>query len=327
VIEARITGTGSFLPEKRLTNDDLAKLVDTSDEWIVSRTGIRERRLLSPGEHPSQMGVAAAREALAAAGVPPQQVDLLIAATNVSEQPIPGTAPFIAAELGLSQEPAFFDLKSGCAGFVYALAFAAGAVAAGLARRALVVGIEALSRFTDWSDRRTCVLFGDGAGAVVVEASPGQAGILGVSLHGDAGKLGLLRLEAGGVRLPASEDTVRKGLHYLKMEGEGVFRSAVSMMERATREALAQAGLTPEEVDWLIPHQANLRIIRPLAARLGIPEARVVVNIDRVANTSTASIPIALDEWVRAGKIAPGQIVVLTAFGAGASYGTVVVRW
>lgn len=327
VIEARITGTGSFLPEKRLTNDDLARLVDTSDEWIVSRTGIRERRLLSPGEPPSRMGVAAAREALAAAGVAPQEVDLLIAATNVSEQPIPGTAPFIAAGLGLSQEPAFFDLKCGCAGFVYGLAFAAGAVAAGLARRALVVGIEALSRFTDWSDRRTCVLFGDGAGAVLVEASPGRAGVLGVSLHGDASKLGLLKLEAGGVRLPASQDTVRGGLHYLKMEGEGVFRSAVPMMERATREALAQAGLTPGEVDWLIPHQANLRIIRPLAARLGIPEARVVVNIDRVANTSTASIPIALDEWVRAGKIAPDQIVVLTAFGAGASYGTVVVRW
>ncbi|HHE48418.1 MAG TPA: 3-oxoacyl-ACP synthase, partial [Candidatus Acetothermia bacterium] len=181
--------------------------------------------------------------------------------------------------------------------------------------------------FLDWQDRRTCVLFGDGAGAALVVPSDGKAGVLGVSLHGDATKLHLLRIEAGGVRLPASEATVREGLHFLKMEGEGVFRAAVPMMERATREALAQAGLAPKDIDWLIPHQANLRIIRPLAARLGVPEERVVVNIDRVANTSTASIPIALDELVRAGKLKEGQIVALTAFGAGAAYGTVILRW
>ena len=327
MIEVRIAGTGSFLPSRRLTNQDLTKLVDTSDEWIVSRTGIKERRLLPPGELPSRMGVAAAQAALAATGDPEGGVDLVIAATNVPEQPIPGTAPHIAAGLELTGEPAFLDIKAGCAGFVYGLALAAAAIAGGLARRALVVGIEALSRFVDWRDRRTCVLFGDGAGAAVLEPSTGESKFLGVSLHGDASKLHLLRIEAGGVRLPASEETVQKGLHYLKMEGEGVFRAAVPMMERATREALAQAGLTPEEVDWLIPHQANLRIIRPLADRLGIPEARVVVNIDRVANTSTASIPIALDELVRSGLLKPGQVVVLTAFGAGACYGTVVLKW
>jgi len=326
VIRVRIAGTGSFLPSRRLTNQDLTELVDTSDEWIVSRTGIRERRLLPEGEPPSAMGVAAARAALEAAGGP-QEVDFLIAATNVPEQPIPGTAPHIAAGLDLPGEPAFLDLKAGCAGFVYGLALAAGAIASGLSQRALVVGIEALSRFVDWSDRRTCVLFGDGAGAVVLEPSAGEAGVLGASLHGDATKLHLLRIEAGGVRLPASLDTVSRGLHFLKMEGEGVFRSAVPMMERATREALAQAGLTPRDVDWLIPHQANLRIIRPLAARLGIPEDRVVVNIDRVANTSTASIPIALDELARSGRLKGGQVMALTAFGAGASYGTVVLRW
>lgn len=327
VLKVRVTGTGAFLPERCLTNDDLARFVDTSDEWIRSRTGIRRRHLLPEGEPPAGMGVAAARAALAEAGVDHQQVDLLIAATNVPEQPIPGTAPHIVAGLGLPEEPAFLDLKAGCAGFVYGMALAAGAISAGLFRRAVVVGIEALSRFVDWKDRRTCVLFGDGAGAVVLEPASGEAGILGVSLHGDADKLDLLRIEAGGVRLPASEETVKKGLHFLKMEGEGVFRAAVPMMERATREALAQAGLSPKDIDWLIPHQANLRIIRPLAARLGVPKERVVVNIDRVANTSTASIPIALDELVRAGKLKGGEIVALTAFGAGAAYGTVVLRW
>jgi len=327
VLKVKIAGTGAFLPERRFTNDDLAQLVETSDEWIWARTGIKERHLLSEGQPPAEMGVEAARAALAAAGMDRTQVDLLIAATNVPEQLIPGTAPHIALGLELAGEPAFLDIKAGCAGFVYALALASGCMATGLFRSALVVGIEALSRFVDWQDRRTCVLFGDGAGAALVVPSDGEAGILGVSLHGDATKLHLLRIEAGGVRLPASEATVRKGLHFLKMEGEGVFRSAVPMMERATREALAQAGLAPKDIDWLIPHQANLRIIRPLATRLGLPEERVVVNIDRVANTSTASIPIALDELVRAGKLKEGQILALTAFGAGAAYGTVVLRW
>ena len=327
MLKVKIAGTGAFLPERCLTNDDLAQLVETSDEWIRTRTGIRKRHLLPEGQPPAEMGIAAARAALAAAGIDHPQVDLLIAATNVPEQPIPGTAPHIALGLELSGEPAFLDIKAGCAGFVYGLALASGCMAMGLFRSALVVGVEALSRFVDWQDRRTCVLFGDGAGAAFVVPSDGEAGVLGVSLHGDATKLHLLRIEAGGVRLPASEATVREGLHFLKMEGEGVFRSAVPMMERATREALAQAGLAPKDIDWLIPHQANLRIIRPLAARLGVPEERVVVNIDRVANTSTASIPIALDELVRAGKLKEGQIVALTAFGAGAAYGTVILRW
>jgi len=327
VLKVKIAGTGAFLPEKRLTNDDLAQLVDTSDEWIRTRTGIRERHILEDGASPAEMGVVASQAALAAAGMSPQQVDLLVVATNVPEQLIPGTAPHVAAGLDLPQEPAFLDIKAGCAGFVYGLALAGASLQAGLARTALVVGLEALSRFVDWRDRRTCVLFGDGAGAVCLVPSQGESGVLGVSLHGDATKAHLLRIEAGGVRLPASEETVRQGLHYLKMEGEGVFRSAVPMMERATREALTQAGLSPGDVDWLIPHQANLRIIRPLAGRLGISKERVVVNIDRVANTSTASIPIALDELVRAGKLREGDIVVLTAFGAGAAYGAVVLRW
>jgi 3-oxoacyl-[acyl-carrier-protein] synthase-3 len=327
VIRIAIAGTGAYLPPKRLTNDDLVHLVDTNDEWIRTRTGISERHILSAGAIPAEMGVEAARAALAAAGRSPADVDLLVVATNVSEQPIPGTAPFIATKLNLTGDVPFFDLKAGCAGFVYGLALAGAMVAGGLAQGPLVVGTEALSRFVNWEDRRTCVLFGDGAGAAFLLPTGQERGILGVSLHGDPQKSSLLRIEAGGVRLPASEETVRKGLHWLKMEGKGVFRSAVQMMDRATREALERAGLSPQDLDWVIPHQANLRIISALAHRLSLPRERFLVNIDRVANTSTASIPILLDEAVRGGGIRPGQLVALTAFGAGACYGTVILRW
>ncbi|MBC7093192.1 ketoacyl-ACP synthase III [Candidatus Bipolaricaulota bacterium] len=327
MIKVRIAGTGSYLPPTRLTNDDLARRMDTSDEWIRTRTGIRERRILDAGAVPAEMGVAAARAALAAAGKGPADVDLLIVATNVPEEIIPGTAPYLAAALKLAKDAPFFDVTAGCAGFVYALALGGAMIAVGLAKSALVVGTEALSRFVDWEDRSTCVLFGDGAGAAVLVPTEGTAGILGVSLHGDPTKLSLLRIEAGGVRRPATVDTVREGLHFLRMEGEGLFRPAVTMMARATREALARAGLTLQDIDWVIPHQANLRIVDALAKRLGLPPERVVVNIDHVANTSTASIPIALDELARTGRVEPGQVVALTAFGAGACYGTVILRW
>lgn len=323
----RVAGTGHYLPPKVLTNVDLAGMVETSDEWIRSRTGIRERRILEDGVAPYTMGVAAAREALSAAGVPSGGIDLVIVATNVPEQPIPGTAPFVVRALSPDHEPPFFDIKAGCAGFVYGVALAGAAISSGIAGRVLLIGIEALSRFVDWNDRKTCVLFGDGAGAVVLEGTEEERGILGSSLHGDATKAGILRIEAGGVGVPASEETVRKGLHFLKMEGRGVFHAAVQMMERSTREALEAAGIPIQEVDWLVPHQANLRIIDSLVRRLGFPKERVLVNIDRVANTSTASIPILLDEAVRGGKIRDGDIVALTAFGAGACYGTVILRW
>ncbi|MCS7216886.1 MAG: ketoacyl-ACP synthase III [Candidatus Bipolaricaulota bacterium] len=326
LLPLRIAGTGAFLPAKTLTNEDLARFLDTSDEWIRTRTGIRLRHVLAEGEVPAQMGVAAAGRALAMAGKSAAEVDLLLAATNVPEEPIPGTAPHLAAGLGLKKAP-FLDVTAGCAGFLYALALAGAWLRAGLARTALVVGTEAPSRFVDWSDRATCVLFGDGAGAVVLERSAGGSGILGLALRGDPAKLHLLRIEAGGVRLPASGATVQAKKHYLQMEGKGLFRAAVGMMAEATRAAAAQAGLSLQDIDWVIPHQANLRIIEALTKRLGLPEGRVVVNIDRVANTSTASIPIALDELVRAGKVEGGQILALTAFGAGASYGTVILRW
>ena len=322
---ARISGTGSHLPAKNVTNEQLATWVDTSDEWIVQRTGIRSRHLLEESDIPADMGIEAGKQALEAANVSPEQVDLLLVATNFPDMICPGSAPFIADGLGLGSAP-FFDLKAGCSGFVYGIAVASGLIESGLFQRVLVVGIEALSRVTDWTDRRTCVLFGDGAGAALFEPGTDTSGILGTSLYGDAAKSMFLHMPAGGTRTPASPETLAEHGHFLKMEGAGVFRSAVAMMEKATLTALTDAGLTLADVDWIIPHQANQRIIDALVRKLDVPEDRVIVNLDRVANTSTASIPIALDEEVRSGKIQPGDIVVMTAFGAGVTYGAVVVR-
>ncbi|MCX6096053.1 MAG: ketoacyl-ACP synthase III [Candidatus Bipolaricaulota bacterium] len=321
----RVVASGSSLPARCVTNADLAKVIDTSDAWVVQRTGIRTRFLLEAAEEPSAMGVEAGKKALAQAKVLPDQVDLLVVATNFPDMICPGSSPFVSAGLGLRGSP-FFDLTAGCTGFVYGLVVADGLIRAGLYGHVLLIGLEALSRVTDWSDRRTCVLFGDGAGAVLLEKGDPDEGILGSALYGDHEKLFLLHLPAGGTRAPASRETVDKGEHYLKMEGAGVFRSAVPMMEESTRQALAVAGLTLEDVDWVIPHQANIRIIDSLTHRLGVDPEHVIVNIDRVANTSTASIPIALDEGLRSGRIARGDVVVLTAFGAGATYGAVVLR-
>ena len=324
-MRARITGTGSYIPDKIVTNEQLEAIVDTSSEWIVKRTGIRSRHLLTESEIPSDMGVAAGKQALEAAHVSPEQVDLLIAATNFPDMICPGSAPFIADGLGLGNTP-FFDLKAGCSGFVYGLGVANGLIESGLFPRILVVGIEALSRVTDWTDRRTCVLFGDGAGAALLEKGNGTSGILGTALYGDAAKSLFLHMPAGGTRTPASPDTLEQRGHFLKMEGSGVFRNAAPMMERATLAALANANLTLADVDWVIPHQANQRIIDALVKRLDIPDDRVIVNLDRVANTSTASIPIALDEDIRSGKIQPGDVIVMTAFGAGVTYGAIVAK-
>ena len=322
---ARITGTGSYLPSKLITNKQLESLVDTSSEWIVQRTGIRSRHLLEDSETPSDMGVEAGRLALEAANVASEDVDLLLVATNFPDMICPGSAPFIAEALCLTNAP-FFDLKAGCSGFVYGVAVANGLIESGLFPRVLVVGLEALSRVTDWTDRRTCVLFGDGAGAVLLEPGTESSGVLGTALFGDAEKAMFLHLPAGGTRTPASPDTLAQGGHFLKMEGSGVFRNAAPMMEKATMAALADANLDLSDVDWIIPHQANQRIVDALVRRLDVPEEQVIVNLDRVANTSTASIPIALDEEIRSGKIHPGDVIVMTAFGAGVTYAAIVVR-
>ncbi|MGB2983883.1 MAG: beta-ketoacyl-ACP synthase III [Candidatus Bipolaricaulia bacterium] len=322
---SRITGCGSYLPETCVTNDDLANRVETSAEWIVQRTGIRTRYLLRDDELPSEMSVIAGRRALEDAGVAAGDVDLLLVATNFPDMICPGSAPFIAEGLGLGSAP-FFDLKAGCSGFVYGLAVADGLLRAGLFRRVLLIGAEALSRVTDWEDRRTCVLFGDGSGAVVLESGEPEKGVLASALFGDPEKTLFLHIPGGGTRMPASSETLATRSHFVKMEGAGVFRHAGPMMEEATLTALDAAKIPLTDVDWVIPHQANTRIIDSLVRRLGVPEERVIVNLDRVANTSTASIPIALDEARRDGRIKDGDIVVMTAFGAGVTYGAVVMR-
>lgn len=321
----RITGSGSYLPESCVTNDDLAERVDTSDEWIVQRTGIHTRYLLRDDELPSEMGVVAGRRALESAGGSAGDVDLLLVATNFPDMICPGSSPFIAEGLELGLTP-FLDLKAGCTGFVYGLAIADGLLRAGAFRRILLIGTEALSRVTDWEDRRTCVLFGDGAGAVVLEQDEKHEGVLGTALFGDPEKTLLLHLPGGGTRMPVSSDVIERGAHYLKMEGSGVFRHAVPMMEKATYAALEAAGIALSDVDWVIPHQANARIVDSLVRRLRVVPERVIVNLERVANTSTASIPIAFDEARRDGRIKDGDLVVMTAFGAGVTYGAVVMR-
>lgn len=322
-----IAGIGCAVPEQRLTNADLAKLVETSDEWITARTGIRERRILRGDEDPAELGIAASRQAIESAGLAPQDIDFLITATNVSQMLVPGSSPFICAGLQIGREIPFFDLIAGCTGFVYALKVASDLVSFGSYRNVLVVGLEALSRFTDWHDRSTCVLFGDGAGAAVVRKMPKDRGILASSLAADSSKWDLLHIEAGGIKTPASVKTVEKRQHYLRMAGSEVFKSAVQMMEETTAKALADVGLTKDDVDWVVPHQANLRIITSFAKRFGISMEKVVVNIERYANTSTASIPIALTEAVADGRIKPGDLIVLTAFGAGVTYGAILLRW
>jgi 3-oxoacyl-[acyl-carrier-protein] synthase-3 len=322
---ARILGIGSHVPERTLSNADIERLVDTSDEWIVQRTGIRTRHILDDAELPSDMSVVAGRRAIEAAGLAPDDIDLLLISTTFPDMICPGSAPFIAEGLGLGNAP-FFDLKAGCTGFVYGLGVGDALVRAGLCKHPLVIGAEALSRVVDWTDRSTCILFGDGAGAVVLGPGEPDTGVLGTALYGDAEKALLLHLLAGGTRTPASHETVERREHYIRMEGSGVFRNAAPMMERATLDALDAAGLELGDVDWIIPHQANVRIIDALVRRLDVAPERVVTNLDRVANTSAASIPIALDEAVRAGTIRPGHVIVVTGFGAGVTYGAVIVR-
>ena len=326
-----ILGVGASVPEKRLTNHDLEGMVSTSDEWITQRTGIRERRILREGEDPTVLGIEAAREALSAAGLGAEDLELVITASNVQIMPVPGSSALILDRLpggdrSRAMHVPFFDIVAGCTGFIYALEVARRMFCGGY-RRILVIGLEALSRFTNWQERETCVLFGDGAGAVVVGPVEGARGILSSYLAAESAKWPLLRVEAGGTKIPASRETVASGQHFLKMEGRGVFEEAVKMMEQASLHALKQAHVTKEEVAWFVPHQANMRILKAFARRLDIPWSKILVNIDRYGNTSTASIPLALAEAVRDNRLCEGDLVVLTGFGAGVTYGASVIRW
>jgi 3-oxoacyl-[acyl-carrier-protein] synthase-3 len=323
---AVVTGLGTYVPEKRLTNADLEAMMETSDDWIVSRTGIRERRIAGPGETASSMGAHAARRALRDAGLSEAQVDWLICATNTGDTVFPATAARILDRLG-GVRAAAFDVQAGCTGFVYGLTLGAALIEARMASRILVVGTDVLSSIVDWEDRSTAVLFGDGAGAVVLEGVLSAHGILGSYVQADGSGGPLLMLPAGGSAMPASPATLARRQHYLKMSGNDVFRFAVRALPEAIEQALARAGLTGRDIDLLVPHQANQRIIDAAVRRFGLRSDQVVVNIDRYGNTSVASIPLALEDARADGRLKADQTVVLGAFGAGLTWGAVVLRW
>lgn len=316
---ARIIATGSYLPARILTNRDLEAMVDTSDAWIVSRSGIRERHIADPGEETSDLATRAAERALAAAELGPADVDLIVVATTTPDMIFPSTACIVQDKLGVRQGAAF-DVQAVCSGFVYALALADRMVASGAHRTALVIGAEIYSRILNWKDRTTCVLFGDGAGAVVVTRSD-EAGILGSKLCADGSKRGILKVP-GQVRNNAvyGDPTVH-------MDGQAVFKFAVSAMADVCLDTLAQAGLNASDVNWLVPHQANIRIIDATARKMDLPPERAIVTVDRHGNTSAASIPLALDVAVRDGRIQPGQIVQMVGVGGGFTWGSVLARW
>jgi 3-oxoacyl-[acyl-carrier-protein] synthase-3 len=302
--------------------------IDTSDEWIVSRSGIRERHIAAPGEMTSDMAVHAARLALADAKLQPADIDLLVIATITPDMPMPATACSVQHKLGLSTSTACFDLNAACSGFIYALDTACAMIGSGRYRHALVIGVEKLSSIVDWTDRTTCVLFGDGAGAAVIGASPRPAvGLIGAKLGSYGDCVDLLCIPAGGSNTPASAASLASRDHFLKMKGKEVFKYAVRGMEEAARDILEQHGIAANQINLVIPHQANRRIIESIAQYLELPMERFFVNLDRYGNTSAASIPIALDEARRAGRINPGDLTLLVAFGAGLTYGSALIRW
>jgi len=313
-----ILGTGSALPKQRVSNDDLAQRVDTSDEWIVARTGIRFRHIAGEGETTATLGAQAARHALAAANVQADTIDLIILATATPDQTFPASATKVQALLGIPDCIAF-DVAAVCSGFLYALSVADSMIRTGAARRAIVIGAETFSRILDWEDRTTCVLFGDGAGAVVLEGQEGEAGILSTKLHADGRHNELLYVDGG----PSTTGTVG----HVRMKGSEVFRHAVVNLATVMSEVLDTTGLTPADVDWVVPHQANARILDATARKLGLSADRIVVTVDQHANTSAASVPLALDTAVRDGRIQRGQLLVLEAMGGGFTWGAAAVRY
>ncbi|PTX61251.1 3-oxoacyl-[acyl-carrier-protein] synthase-3 [Melghirimyces profundicolus] len=321
-----IIGTGAYLPEKVLTNADLEKMVDTNDEWIVSRTGIRERRIAAEDQASSDLATEAARRALEDAGVDPEELDLIIVATVTPDMLFPATACLVQDRLG-AEKAATFDLSAACTGFLYGLASASQFIQSGMYRYALVVGVDCLSKITDYTDRNTCVLFGDGAGAAVLGPVGEGEGFFSFELGGDGSGGPLLMQPAGGSRRPASKESVDERLHFISMNGREVFKFAVRVLGASAEEALKKAGLTKEDVDFLIPHQANHRIIDAAVQRLGLSSDKVVVNLDRYGNMSSASIPVALDEAVKMGRIRKGDILVLVGFGGGMTWGASVLKW
>lgn len=322
---AGIVGIGSSIPEKILPNSYFETIVETTDEWIVSRTGIKERRVAPPEEAASHLGTRAAIAAMKHAGVTADEIDLIICATITADLPLPATASIIQDNLGAKKAGAF-DLQAGCSGFVYGISVASGLVNSGMYQKILVIGSDLLSRLTDYEDRATCVLFGDGAGAAVI-APVEDGGILSVVLGSDGSGAEALKIDAGGTRLPTSAETVANRQHYMKMAGQEVFKFAVKIMGEAAIQALDKAGLTPDDIDLLIPHQANIRIIESAARRLKLPMEKVFVNVHKYGNTSAASIPIALVEAYQEGRIKKGDTIVTVGFGAGLTWAANVIKW
>ena len=326
MVRAKISGTGSAVPDKILTNFDLERMVDTSDEWIVSRTGIKERHIASADEYTSTFATKAAEKALAMAGVDPAELDLVIVATVTPDFPFPATACIIQDNLKASNAAAF-DVSAACSGFIYGLSIVEKFIRTGSIRKALVVGAEVLTRIVDWTDRNTCCLFGDGAGAVILEAAEGDQGILSTHIHSDGTYWELLNQPGVGSRHPACQQTLDDRLMYINMQGNEVFKLAVRAMDDVAHEALSTNSLTTADIDLFIPHQANRRIIDAIGKRMGLTDEQLFVNLERYGNTSSASIPLALDEANRTGRVAAGDILLLDAFGGGLTWGAALVRW
>jgi len=322
----RIVGTGMAVPDRVLTNAELEKMVDTSDEWITSRSGIKERRIAAADESLSTFALPASERALEMAGIPGRGVEVVICATVTPDMPFPATATLIQDRIGARRATAF-DVAAGCTGFIYALGIAEQFIESGFARTVLVIGGEILSKVVDWTDRSTCVLFGDGAGAVVLSAGDDGRGILGSAMHADGSMADLIYLPGGGSKHPPSPEVYARNLTTIKMRGNETFKIAVRSLAEVSDEALRSCGLGHGDVDWFIPHQANRRIIDAVGERLEIRDGHTYVNIERYGNTSAASIPIALDELNRAGQVEPGHILLFSVFGAGLTWGASVVRW
>jgi 3-oxoacyl-[acyl-carrier-protein] synthase III len=326
MIRSRIVATGSFLPSKVLTNFDLEKMVDTSDEWITSRSGIRERRVVEKNVATSDLGAQAALRALEMAGLSPEDLDFIITGTNSPDMFFPCTGCFIQAKIG-AKKAAAFDVSAGCTSFIHALSLADKFIQEDPRRKVMVLGAEIMSKVTDWTDRTTCVLFGDGAGAVIMVGEEGQRGILSTHLHSDGSLWELLYIPGGGSAHPSSYETVNQRLHYIKMAGNPLFKVAVRALADVSQEALKFNGLTSDDIDIMIPHQANTRIVEAAAKMIDFPMEKVFMNIEKYGNTSSATIPIALDEIHRGGRVKENDMILLCSFGTGVTWGGAVIRW
>jgi 3-oxoacyl-[acyl-carrier-protein] synthase-3 len=322
-----IRGTGRYVPARQLTNADLEKLVETSDEWIRSRTGIETRHVLAPGEATSDMAIEAGRRALENAGLRPEDLDLVVICTLTPDMLTPSAANLVQTGLCRGKGIPSFDLNAACSGFLYGLQVTSALIEAGAYRRVLLVGAESLTRYMDYQDRSVCILFGDGAGAAVLERHEGPGGIRAIRLGSDGSHADLIYLPGGGSRRPPSLEVLEAREHYLKMNGNKVYKLAVQSMEQVARDTLAAVGWQVSDLDWVFAHQANRRIIDAVGERLGVPPARLPINVDRMGNTSSASIPVLLDEWNRAGRLQPGQRLLLIAFGAGLTWGGCALEW